>query len=297
MFGEAGIGKSRLALELRELAADRGATVIWAAARSYAEDEPYFVVARLVRQLVDASGDGSLAAALAGLDEGRSADEGDDEGEEDEEREDVRSRLSVDSGHEREDTATQEMSTTPMPDQTLHRRAEIGSPPRSGDAKPAPEDAVPMEILESCMPSQSPDLPKIGMSLPRASDPDLPRFHKTFVMNYKAEQLVQHFSMIDRELFINISFEELITSHAIGAADECNVLDWSHFLRERARLKAEGRGGLKTSALMAVRGRFNLLANFVLSEIVLTHPSERALVINKFIRIAWVRPCCGNSTR
>ena len=40
---------------------------------------------------------------------------------------------------------------------------------------------------------------------------------------------------------------------------------------------------------MVVRGRFNLLANFVLSEIVLTHPSERAVVINKFIRLAWVR--------
>ena len=117
------------------------------------------------------------------------------------------------------------------------------------------------------------------------------------MLGYRAELLMQHLSMIDRELFINISFEELITSHAIGAADECNVLDWSHFLRERARLKAEGRGGLKTSALMAVRGRFNLLANFVLSEIVLTHPSERALVINKFIRMAWVRPRCGNCTR
>ena len=36
------------------------------------------------------------------------------------------------------------------------------------------------------------------------------------------------------------------------------------------------------------RRRFNLLANFMLSEIVLTHPEMRGLVINKFIRMAWV---------
>ena len=100
---------------------------------------------------------------------------------------------------------------------------------------------------------------------------------------------MQHLSMIDRELLLSINFEELITPHALGAGEDVNVLDWSHFLRERARLKAEGRGGPKTSALTAVRGRFNLLANFVLSEIVLTHPSERAVVINKFIRVSWVR--------
>ncbi|KAL1664585.1 hypothetical protein GGF50DRAFT_54504 [Schizophyllum commune] len=213
--------------------------------------------------------------------------EEDGEGEEDDEREEVHSRLSVDSsGHEREDTATQEMSTTPMPDQTLHRRAEIGSPPRSGDAKPAPEDAVPMEILESRMPSQSPDLPKIGMSLPRASDPDLPRFHKTFVMNYKAEQLVQHFSMIDRELFISVKFDELISGDWLFC-EEVNVLDWAQYLKDRARWKAEQRCADKTSALAAVRARFNLLANFVVSEIVLTPPSERPMVVDKFIRIAW----------
>ena len=118
--------------------------------------------------------------------------------------------------------------------------------------------------------------------------------HQSFVLAYRTETLMQHFSMIDRELFLGINFEELITPHALAAAaEDVNVLDWSHFLRERARLKAEGRGGARTSALTAVRGRFNLLATFVLSEIVLTHPDERALVINKFIRMAWVRAHCS----
>ena len=176
------------------------------------------------------------------------------------------------------------------------------------EARPFVEDAVPIEILQSRVesrPSTSHGSPskdsRVGQPLSNMPPPQgIPsslqlRRHHSFVLNYRAETLMQHLSMIDRELFISISFEELITSHSIGEAEDANVLDWSHFLRERARLKAEGRSGSKTSALMVVRGRFNLLANFVLSEIVLTHPSERAVVINKFIRLAWVRVACGHS--
>ncbi|RDX47589.1 ras GEF [Lentinus brumalis] len=167
------------------------------------------------------------------------------------------------------------------------------------EARPLVEDAVPLEILQSRVPSRPstsagpPDQdgrtpqPSAGLPPPPTVPPQVLRRHHSFVLNYRAETLMQHLSMIDRELFLNINFEELITPHAVGNAEDANILDWSHFLRERARLKAEGRGGSRTSALTAVRGRFNLLANFVMSEIVLTHPSERALVINKFIRLAW----------
>ncbi|RPD63301.1 ras GEF [Lentinus tigrinus ALCF2SS1-6] len=164
------------------------------------------------------------------------------------------------------------------------------------EARPLVEDAVPLEILQSRVPSRpstsagSPAqdglTPQPSAGLPPPPSVPLKRHH-SFVLNYRAETLMQHLSMIDRELFLGINFEELITPHAVGNAEDANILDWSHFLRERARLKAEGRGGSKTSALTAVRGRFNLVANFVLSEIVLTHPSERAIVINKFIRLAW----------
>ncbi|KAH9920878.1 ras GEF [Epithele typhae] len=167
------------------------------------------------------------------------------------------------------------------------------------EARPLVEDAVPLEILQSRVPSRpstsggSPHndntpQPSAGLPPPPPAVPQqlFLRRHRSFVLNHKAEVIIQHLSMIDRELFLGIDFEEFITPSA-AAGHDANVLDWSHFLRERARLKAEGRGGLKTSALTAVRGRFNLLANFVLSEIVLTHPSERSVVINKFIRIAW----------
>jgi hypothetical protein len=106
-------------------------------------------------------------------------------------------------------------------------------------------------------------------------------------LGYKAQTLVEHFSMIDRELFMGVKFEELVLDDWMSC-EEVNILDWVQFLKDRARWKAESRLTHKTSALAAVRARFNLVAHFTLSEVVLTHPHERALLVKKFIRIAWV---------
>ena len=108
-------------------------------------------------------------------------------------------------------------------------------------------------------------------------------------MEWGSELLIQHFSMIDRELFLGLKFEELVAQDWLNGGEDANILDWAEFLRERARLRAEGRIGQKTSALNLVRARFNLVSNFVQSEIVLTHPSQRAAVYAKFVRMAWVR--------
>ena len=70
--------------------------------------------------------------------------------------------------------------------------------------------------------------------------------------------------------------------------EQLNVLDWAQFLRDRRRA-AEKNGKGKISVLAAARARFNLVANFVISEIILTHPHDRTVVVSKFIRIAWVR--------
>jgi hypothetical protein len=93
--------------------------------------------------------------------------------------------------------------------------------------------------------------------------------------------------MIDRELFMSVKFEELVSNDWL-ACQEVNVLDWAQYIKDRALWKAESRWPDKTSALAALRARFNLVANFTLSEIVLTQPSERAFLVGKFIRTAWV---------
>ncbi|KIK95189.1 hypothetical protein PAXRUDRAFT_827250 [Paxillus rubicundulus Ve08.2h10] len=168
------------------------------------------------------------------------------------------------------------------------------SPLRSADAKPAPEDVVPFEILQSRVPSRpstshgSPMAPSLGPSLSSPSKILAPAGRKAYrcwVLSVSADMLVQHFSMIDRELFMGIKPEELVMDDWMSC-QEVNVLDWAQYLKDRARWKAESRFSQKTSALAVVRGRFNLMTNFVISEIILTPPSDKHTLVAKFIRIA-----------
>ena len=93
--------------------------------------------------------------------------------------------------------------------------------------------------------------------------------------------------MIDRELFIGVRFEELVRGDWISGEDY-NVLDWGQFLKDRARWKAENSWNQMTTALAAVRARFNLVVNFTIAEIILSQPNERPMLVAKFIRVAWV---------
>ena len=167
------------------------------------------------------------------------------------------------------------------------------SSPKTNDAKPVPEDAVPFEILQSrvsskqatsyCPPPRGAPLtspPKILAAPGRKS-------HRCWILNFKVDVLIHHFSMIDRELFLGVKPEELILDDWMSC-QEVDVLDWAQYLKDRARWKAESCCSEKTSALAAVRGRFNLMANFVISEVILTHPNERHTLVAKFIRLAIV---------
>ena len=175
---------------------------------------------------------------------------------------------------------------------------------RGVDAKPAPEDAVPLEILQSRLSSrpstsQGSSMGPTSPVAPLAPGPTLTpptkiltptgrKLHRCWVLSFRADVLAQHFSMIDRELFMGIKPEELIMDDWMSC-QEVNVLDWAQYLKDRAQWKEESRNNHKTSALAVVRGRFNLMANFVASEIVLTPPSDRHTLVAKFIRLAFVR--------
>jgi Gdp/GTP exchange factor required for growth at low temperatures len=189
----------------------------------------------------------------------------------------------------------------PMADQNNQAVSNVtspASPHRPPIARPSPEDAVPLEILQGRVPSRPST--SHGPSSNSASAPaqtanllsTIPKFmnnrtHRSWILSYKAQTIVEHFSMIDRELFMGVKFEELVLDDWMSC-EEVNILDWTQFLKDRARWKAESRWAHKTSALAAVRARFNLVAHFTLSEVVLTHPHERAHVVKKFIRLAWV---------
>ncbi|KAG5642703.1 hypothetical protein DXG03_002306 [Asterophora parasitica] len=193
------------------------------------------------------------------------------------------------TGEDPEDGGMDHLVKTPVPTQLAHvvpaPSSGPGSPTRSTDAKPAPEDVVPIEILQSRMPSNArPSTSSLNPSISR--NPEAPRVHRSFILNHRAVDLAEHFAMIDRELFMGVKFEELVLDDWMNCK-EVDVLDWAQYLKDRARWKVEHRYPDKTSALGAVRARFNLMANFTISEVVLTQPQERPMLVAKLIRVAW----------
>ena len=174
-----------------------------------------------------------------------------------------------------------------------HSTHQLPTPP-SVDMSPKDieshlEDVVPVEILQSRM-SSVPLSTTSTATLPLGSSKFVNgngSHHPSFILGFSTDQLAMHFSMIDRELFMSIKFEELVTGEWLES-DDIDIFDWAQYLKDRARWKAESRHSHKTTALAAVRARFNLMVSFVNAEVVLTPPNERPIVVNKLIRIAWV---------
>ena len=67
LAGEAGIGKSRLALEMRQRAERDGFASVWTSSRSYATAFPYHLIAQLVEQLLALAPGDDAAASLRAL--------------------------------------------------------------------------------------------------------------------------------------------------------------------------------------------------------------------------------------
>lgn len=192
-------------------------------------------------------------------------------------------------------------ATSPPTDDPSTANLSVTQVPSSDDVSKLDDGAIPPEILSNRLPSSS-SRPSTSAGPPTTNSPASQRLesrsmappanrffrkgHKSFVDSVSSAELVQHFSMVDRELFLNLDFEELVARDWAASADSANILDWSEFLKERARARLEGRP--LADALTVIRVRFNLVANFVISEIVLTHPGDRHKIIAKFIRVAFV---------
>lgn len=180
---------------------------------------------------------------------------------------------------------------------SITTRSGPGSPIMGADSMPAIEDVVPFEILQSRVLARPPTSSGSGVGSPASGRIRSPppstivspsKHHRSFILTVRAGALAEHLAVIERELFIGLKFEELVVDDWRSSVEESNILDWVQYLKDRARYKAEGRATPKTSALVAFRGRFNLFAKFVASEIVLTPPNERLSLVSKFIRVAWV---------
>ncbi|GJJ09299.1 hypothetical protein Clacol_003521 [Clathrus columnatus] len=141
----------------------------------------------------------------------------------------------------------------------------------------------------------------------------IPYAYRSFILLHRSELLARQFMIIEAEFFKKIKFEEIIAHQWGQAIEDVNVRDWVAFMKERAKVKnagvavARAGSGLagsygspptstsmvqtssdpKLSSILALRARFNLIVNFVASEIVITHAGERVILVEKFIRVAW----------
>jgi len=190
-------------------------------------------------------------------------------------------------------TAATGLASAPAPSKSATERDRSGSV----------GSQVPVTSRPGSRPSSSAGVARRPSLLGRASrapapskfgSPNVPPAHRSFILMHRSETLAQQFAIIDAGLFAKVKFEELISHQWGQSPEDVNVKDWVQFVKERAKLKNTTKPGLdsvapaKLSAILALRARFDLLVNFTSSEILLTHPSERVMVVAKFIRIAWV---------
>jgi hypothetical protein len=98
--------------------------------------------------------------------------------------------------------------------------------------------------------------------------------HTPFILNFTSEQLTEQFTLIERDALAEIDWKELIE---LKWSQKLNpIQSWLGYLVER-----------NASGVEVVITRFNLMVNWVKSEILLTRLlKERVLAISRFIHIA-----------
>ncbi len=219
-----------------------------------------------------------------------------------------------DSGLQALNTPQAGNSLTPTHDHAAElpaRPVEYSSPPQSPLAPSFLQNSsghppVSQPAFKGHRPTQSlghkQSFIKIGPQRPVISNKytpsAIPPIHRSFILINRSQQLAEHFTMIERDLFMGIKFEDLVSS-AIDASEVSgvmDVLDWNVYTRERAKLRAEAKKGVDVivpTDLTAVEVRFYLMVKFTASEILLTQPQERPALVSKFIRLAFVSHSCS----
>ncbi|CAE7050144.1 unnamed protein product [Rhizoctonia solani] len=136
------------------------------------------------------------------------------------------------------------------------------------------------------------DVPSPRQRVPMFKKPRSPK-DTSFVLQHRSEVIAHNLSLVERGLFVAISFEELVMHNWTAQSHELDITDWMQYRTDVAHhriqpnVQKEGGRDLLTSDVLAVRARFNLTANFVASEVVFAHPTQRVVLVNKLIRIAW----------
>ncbi|KIO18752.1 hypothetical protein M407DRAFT_31586, partial [Tulasnella calospora MUT 4182] len=175
-------------------------------------------------------------------------------------------------------TATAETSIAPFPAAEVPQPASRAAKRRGHDTSSLIRKAD--ILLTNLSASKIPSTPSIAL-------------HRSFILLHRSEALAQHLAMIDRELFLTVKFNEIVSGSWANPKNDVqcgDVLDWQGYIKERAKRKLLARDkneGPEISAVAALRARFNMMVAFAATDIVLSHPNERPVVFSKFLRIAW----------
>ncbi|GAA6009367.1 Ras-GEF domain-containing protein [Rhodotorula paludigena] len=124
-----------------------------------------------------------------------------------------------------------------------------------------------------------------------------PPTHRSFVLFCRTETLAQQLTLIERDMLRLLSYQELASGSWRERMGETDVLDWEAYVKDRRRADVEAKreGTSTASAVQDLIARFNLTANWVCSEILLTaNIDERAMLVAKFIRLAFKCYCQSN---
>ncbi|KAG8830804.1 hypothetical protein FRC17_004224 [Serendipita sp. 399] len=131
----------------------------------------------------------------------------------------------------------------------------------------------------------APSFVKISGSKGQAIPLPIPIAHESFVLVHRSLKIAQQLTRIESDLWRSVPFEDLFTSSpAFDLETQFKVLDWAEFIQHRA--KSRHTPGRPSVDLLTLRTRFELTAMFTASEIFLTRPALRPILLAKFIRIA-----------
>lgn len=164
------------------------------------------------------------------------------------------------------------ITTVPLP--------EIISPslpvaPISSDIPPRASHLAPKDLQRLSQPrsiSRKPSLRDFFSSRPASTTipKPIPPTHRSFLLFSRTEILARQFALIERDLFRVVSWQELVND-AWGEEPMIEIFDWELYLKERRKeegMKKEARTWERTREdVRAVVGRWNLMANWVCSEV------------------------------
>ena len=169
----------------------------------------------------------------------------------------------------------------PLPEQTTSRT------PGDATAHPVPWPGISVARKHATSLSHQPSFVKISGSRGGPLSLSSIHNHQSFILTARTLKIAQQFTRIESDLWRSVQVEDLIMSPITDLDPTLPILDWAEFTLNRD--KYGSKFGRPSSALLAVRARFDITAMFTASEILMTAAPLRPILVEKFIKIAMVR--------